>query len=352
MRTICATLAGASLLLHVTAASASPPGKVAILGPERSSIVPRLQRNFANDPANLASAVVSSCTRLTVAKYLYDLDAQTAICTDGDVVSVWKMESDYVELVDAVPITRGDDRSIELIAARVTIAARTGVTSNDSSSTMIVVGADGQSTMSGNHEPTAAPPPHEIVVDRPLPIAALSPERIAPKAIFYAGPTYLGSKAGGSFAINVGVEIGVSRVVTLNGWVSTIPIARDVGTANGTASYRPTIIGMGFGVPLLSWKNILVPRLGAGYALIWMHTWPGSATGGSSVIGESEDLWAPAMYGTAALSVRIRENLRLAAEGMFGTSTHKMIVRIASERTDSWGVPFASIGGRVEVVLP
>lgn len=354
MKTILATLVTTGILFQASAALAATQGRVAILGPERSAIVPRLQRNFADSPSHLVSAVVSSCTRVTVAKQLYDLDADTAICTDGDVVSVWKMENDYVQLIDAVPIVHGDDRSIEVVAARITIAARTGKTSNDSSSTTIVVNNDEHTDTAqilreatSDTTSTLTPP----AVDKPVPIASLPAEKIAPRVVAGLGPMLLASKSGGSFAMSVEAEFGVSRVITFIPWLATIPVPRDVSTPNGSASYRPTIFGAGFGVPLRSWKKTFVPRLGAGYALIWMHTWPEQAKNGTTT-GSSEDLWAPAMYATAALSVGITENVRLAAEGMFGTATNNMIVRIAHEHTDSFGVPLASIGARAELVLP
>lgn len=336
------------MLLHVTAASAKPPGKIAILGPERSAIAPRLQRNFADTSTKLSSAIVSSCTRLSVAKQLYDLDADTAICTDGDVVSVWKMEDDYVHLVDAIPILHGDDRSIEVIAARATISARDGAAPVDGSSTTIVANDAGRrDTAVVMASATEAPG-----ADKPLPNASLPPERLAPRALFAMGPMLLASKPGGAFAMSVSAELGVSRVVTFIPWFATMPVAQSVSTANGSAYYRPTLFGLGFGVPLRSHKQTLVPRLGAGYALIWMRVWPDQAKATGTTLGQSEDLWAPAMYMTAALSVGVTERFRIAGEGLLGTSTHNLIVRIARDNTASWGAPIASLGLRAELVLP
>lgn len=342
MRTILATLASAGIVLHAAAASATPTGRVALLGPERSAIVARLERNFADGPA--ATAVVASCARATVTKQLSELDADTAICTDGDVVSVWKIENDYPQLIDAVPVVHYDERSIEILTARVTIAARSGRTSSESASTTIIANGGDQNDVGQPTTTVVANP----AVDKPPPTP---PRRIAPRLVAGLGPMLLASKAGGSFAMSVQAEIGVSRIVTFVPWVATIPVPRDVETANGDASYRPTLFGAGFGVPLRSFEKTLVPRIGAGYALLWMHTWPGAAKNGATV-GQSEDLWAPAMYATAALSVGVTDHVRVAAEGLIGTATHEMIVRIARAHTDSWGAPIASLGLRAEVVLP
>jgi hypothetical protein len=353
LKTLLATLAAAGLLFHAEAASAAPTaGRVAILGPEHSALVPRLQRNFAENPSLLATAIVTSCARVTVAKNLYDLDADTGICTDGDVVTVWRIQDDVVTLVDAVPIVRSDDRSIEVLAARVTIAARTGQTSNSSAATTIIAnggggGHDAATIMAdANGSTTIAPARDTSVSPAPTP-----PERIAPRAILGVGPMYLASKAGGSFAISAEAEIGVSRVVAFVPWIATIPVPRDVANGSGSASYRPTIFGLGFSVPLRSWTKTIVPRIGAGYALLWMHTWPGTPGPGATANG-SEDVWAPAMYASFALSVGITRNLRVAGEGMLGTSSHHMIVRVGQQHAADWGVPIASLGLRAEVQIP
>lgn len=361
VKTSLTTLAMAALLLHagVTAAAGRPGmGRVAILGPSRSAIVPRLQRNFAESPALLSSAVVTSCSRVTVGKQLYELDADTAICTDGDVVSVWRADGSEVRLIEAVPVLQDDDRGLELLCARVTIAARTGRAQGAGSTTIITdagvsskdsesfEAADIMARANETATTTLAPPYRDAPPTAPPP-----PERVAPRALLALGPMLLASKAGSSFAMSAAAELGLGQSITIVPWFATVPVPVGVETSNGSASYRPTLLGIGFGIPLRSWRKTLVPRLGAGYALLWMHTWPETARNGTSV-GDSEDLWAPAMYANAALSVRVTENIRVAAEGMLGTATHHLVVRIARENTDSWGVPLASLGARAELVLP
>lgn len=350
MRNAFAALAVAGILLHGSAALAAPAQsrRVAILGPKDNALVPRLQRNFADAPAFVSSAVVDSCARAVVAKNLYDLDADVGICTDGDTVTVWKMEDESVQLVEAFPILHPDDRTLEVVAARATIVARRDEAGASAAEPVIVSPGGGTTAPIVETTTVANPEARDAPQAPPAPRAA---ERLAPRAVFGLGPMLLASKAGAAFAISAEAEIGVSRVVAIVPWLATVPVAQDVSNGFGSASYRPTIFGLGFGVPLRSNDKTFVPRVGAGYALLWLHSWPQSASPGAT-IGESEDLWAPAMYGTVALSVGITKNLRAAAEGMLGTSTHHMIVRIAHEHVADWGVPIASLGARAEVVIP
>lgn len=349
MRKGLTALAVAGFLSMGSAASAAPPPsrRVAILGPKDNALVPRLQRNFADAPAFLSSAVVDSCARVIVAKNLYDLDADVGICTDGDTVTVWKMEDESVQLVEAFPILHPDDRTLEVVAARATIVARRGE-SGAAAEPVIVSGGGGTTSTAPVVEQTITPTQRDAPQAPPAPKAV---ERLAPRAVFGVGPMLLASKAGTSFAMSAEAEIGVSRIVTLVPWIATVPVPQDVSNAFGSASYRPTIFGLGLGIPLRSNDKTFVPRIGAGYAVLWMHTWPQSASPGTT-LGESENLWAPAMYGTMALSVGITKNVRAAAEGMVGTSTHHMIVRIAHDHVADWGVPIASLGARAEVVIP
>ncbi|MBX3234441.1 MAG: hypothetical protein KF837_44525, partial [Labilithrix sp.] len=126
-RTVLVGVVLASAVLLARPAEAAPGGgRVAVLGPDRSALVPRLQRNFADTPSLLVSATVTTCSRDVVTRLVYELDADSAICTDGDTVTVWHTDGEMLSLVDAIPMLGGDDRSIELIAARATAAARTG----------------------------------------------------------------------------------------------------------------------------------------------------------------------------------------------------------------------------------
>ena len=64
-----------------------------------------------------------------------------------------------------------------------------------------------------------------------------------------------------------------------------------------------------------------------------------------------EDLIAPLMYASAALSFKVTPSFRIAAEGMVGTSSHDMVVRIGQQPAAHWGVPLASVAFRGEWVI-
>jgi hypothetical protein len=147
------------------------------------------------------------------------------------------------------------------------------------------------------------------------------------------------------------MEIGVSRYVALVPWILTTPANRTAEASLGTASFRPTIFGLGFAIPLLPTSSFIVPRIGTGYGVLWMHVSPESASP-SANMRKPEDLLAPIMYATAAGSVKVAESWRLVAEGMFGVSSHDMVVRIGNQEAAHWGVPLASATVRGEWVMP
>jgi hypothetical protein len=166
------------------------------------------------------------------------------------------------------------------------------------------------------------------------------------------GPAVMASRDGGSISISAAIEIGVSRYVALVPWFMLPPVERTAERAEGSATYRPTLFGIGFGVPILPATSPVVPRIGCGYSMLWMHVTPESARPPNVKSPDSEDLLAPVMYVNAAASVRITGNIRVVGEGMFGTASHDLVVRIARNATAHWGVPIASLALRAEYVVP
>lgn len=343
----------ATVLLSTSIATADA-GRVAVLGPDQNPLVPRLQRNFASKPALLATATVKTCSRDVVARMVYELEADTAICTDGDIVTVWrKGDGDTLTVVDALPIVARDDRAIELLAARVTLTARTGRPSE--SGTSMTIAGDGATTIT----PTPSTPPSSWptelqpttrdtgpVVPPPPP-----PPRVAPRLALGVGPAVMASAAGGALGLSINGDIAVSRSVAMAPWVQTAVVRRDASGAEGSALYRPTLLGLGLTLPLAPNTSRFVPRLGVGYAILWLHVTPEQAVAPAQLKGDSIDLFGAVMYANAALSVKVTRRFRVAAEGMFGVSSHDLVVRIGDKEAAHWGVPLASLALRGEVVF-
>ena len=343
---------GAATMIASTAHAA--PSRVAVLGPSEAPILPRLQRNVSSLKLDAVNATVSVCTRDVVTRLVGELRVDTALCTDGDQISVWVLDGERLVLKEAVVVQSSDERAQELAAARAAMALQ-ALPAKDAprgsaprGGLMIVANGPDATAVPANDAPPGTSPQEK---DRPAPVVTpSSKERFAPPFVLGAGPAIAASRHGNSFAISAQADIGVSRYVALVPWVQFVPANRSVEAPLGTASFRPTIFGLGFGIPLLRPSSFVVPRLGAGYGILWMHVAPESATGSASM-RPPEDLLAPLIYTTAAASFKVTPSFRAVAEGMVGTSTHDMIVRIGNQPAAHWGVPLASIALRGEWVV-
>ncbi len=337
------------------------PSRIAVLGPSDAPIVPRLQRNMESLKLDVLNATVSVCTRDVVTRLIGELRVDTAVCTDGDQISVWVIEGERLVLKEAVVVQSADERAQELAAARAAMAlqalppknapaakdARADGAPERGGYTIIANGPTATVVPTNDARPAEAPPEKDRPAQAPTPSRK---ERITPPFVLGAGPALAASRHGNSFAISAEAEIGVSRYVALIPWIQFVPANRTAEAPAGTASFRPTIFGLGFGIPLLRPSSFVVPRLGAGYGILWMHVSPESVVG-TATARPPEDLLAPIMYVSAATSFKVTPSFRIAAEGMAGTSSHHMVVRIGGERAAQWGVPLASLALRGEWVV-
>lgn len=347
---------GVAATMLVPAAVEAAPSRVAILGPSDTPILPRLQRNVDSMKLETSQATVSLCTRDVVTRLVDELGTDAAICTDGDQIGVWVRDGERLVLKDAVVVQSSDARAQELAAARAVMALQTlpatdGPPASPPPGSFTIVASGRRATIAASNPeptttPTEAPPARDTAAARPR----ASAERIAPRLVLGAGPAIAGSRDGSSFAISVDAEIGVSRYVALVPWLQVVPANRLAEAPLGTASFRPTIFGLGFGIPLLRPSSIIVPRIGAGYGILWMHVAPETASA-PATMRKPEDLLAPMMYASTALSVKVAQDFRVAAEGMFGASSHDMVVRIGGTSAAHWGVPLASAALRGEWVM-
>lgn len=346
------TVLVSAFTLGVTANAEAAP-RVAVLGPSDSPVTLRLQRNVASMKLEASPASVSLCSRDVVERLSGELGAEQALCTDGDQIAVWAKDHGRLVLKDAIVVGDQGSRGQELAAARAVMALQApsdGSAGPQGSVRAITFTVNGNASTNGG-APTLeeAPPVKDTPAPPPRPAAPLP--RNAPAFVLAVGPAVTASRDGGSFALEAKAALGVGRYVALVPWLQYVPANRSVERPAGTASFRPTIFGLGFDVPVSPVTSTVVPRLGAGYGLLWMHVAPDSAVAPATE-HSPEDLLAPLMYGTLALSVKMTSSTRIAAEGMLGTTSHDMIVRIAGNDAAHWGAPIASLGVHAEWVLP
>jgi hypothetical protein len=350
-----AAVAAFAIATLVTAHADAEPLHVAVLGPSDAPILARLQRNVAAMKLDGLYATVTVCTRDVITRLVNELHADAAICTDGDQIGVWTRADDRLVLKEAVVVQSADERAHELAAARAVMilqpAQAKAIKSEPlATPTSFTITANGPRSTSGSDStaPPMASPPGKDAPATPVP--KTPPERITPRLVLGIGPALAASRDGNSFALSAEAAIGVSRYVALVPWIQFVPANRLAEASSGSASFRPTIFGLGFALPIFAPSSFIVPRLGAGYGVLWMHVTPESAVA-PATMRDPEDLLAPIMYGTFALSMKVAQSFRIAGEGMVGVSTHDMVVRIGNEKAAHWGVPVASAALRGEWVM-
>lgn len=356
-------------MMATTLASSSAeaaPWRVAILGPDGSPIVARLQRNVAAMHMEAVNATVNVCTRDVITRLLKELRVGSALCADGDAVAIWIKDDERVVLKDVIVSQDSDERTQEVTAARAAMALRAlpakdapnGAAAGDAAATssssggVLTIVANGPNATVTTTDPSTMPSSGVPAKDAPAtaPRAPTPSERMTPLLVLGLGPGTTSSHNGTSFAISAEAEIGVSRYVTLVPWLSYVPANRQVERPEGTAEFRPTIFGLGFGIPILRPSSFVIPRIGGGYGILWMHVSPETAVAPAQT-KKPEDLLAPLMYLTAAVSFKVTPSFRIAAEGLAGVSSHRMVVRVARQNAAEWGVPIANLSLRGEWVL-
>lgn len=339
-------------------ASPDLTSRVAVLAPKDSGISARLERNISSMSLTPATATVTVCSRQAVARLIDELDAGSALCADGDTIGVWVRDGDHLILKDMVVMQSADDRGQEVSAARGAMILRAALSKKDtggsaagSGSVTIIANGPNAGVSSGGLQPTWGASPVVVGRDSPSPTPpAPKPPRVAPRLVVGLGPGAIASRDGTSFALSAEAQIGFSRNIALVPWLNIVPANRDVNRPEGSAEYRPTIFGLGFSMPFLPSSSFIVPRLGGGYGVVWMHVSPTSAQA-PAVQRKPEDLLAPMMYISAQVSLALAKSFRVTAEGMGGVTSHDMVIRIADKEASHWGVPLGALSLRGEWVI-
>jgi hypothetical protein len=205
-------------------------------------------------------------------------------------------------------------------------------------------------------------------IDRPTPKAV---ERAAPTV--GRAPTFL---IGAGFSSLLGVdasvaafsgqaEVGILRHLTAAARIEyPVESSEADGPFGGQIKIAPAFAGAGIGIPLTGPDSLVVPRLGAGAGVAWLTAKKGPTERFDSPAGSSvsnfvtdpagEDSTASfAVYASAAVSMRLYKPLRLTADGVFGSTTSRLVVRnlVDNERINVayWGAPFGAVALRLEL---
>jgi hypothetical protein len=278
---------------------------------------------------------------------VYENDALAATCSDGDQIGVWVSDGVTVRLRDVV-VTRDDaDRGSESPAVRVAEVTRASIALRDA-----------------EKDPVSAAPPAEtpaVIVTQPTAHDAVVQTRPPPRAPIRRAPLFIGSAGVSALmgvdaqvaALSAQVEVGVFRNVALAARLEYPSDSRTLTPGNSLIRVSPAFVGLGASVPLTTPSSFFVPRFGGGLGLAWLHAKElvlpsgGPAT---KIVGE-DGASSLAAYANAGVSMRLIGLLRLTADGLFGATASRLVVRDQGTHAAYWGQPFGAVALRLEVMF-
>ncbi|APR88135.1 Flagellar hook-length control protein FliK [Minicystis rosea] len=147
--------------------------------------------------------------------------------------------------------------------------------------------------------------------------------------------------------------------VGLSGWIvpqlsagllALVPLstAHDQGP-EGTSSSRITLFGVEARFEPLPAARFR-PSIGAGAALVWMHT---DGTGGSArYAGASPSAWSGGPFVRPGLGIAVASHLVIRADLLAGVALRRLVIAYAGRDAAAWGVPFLSGSLGLEVSVP
>jgi hypothetical protein len=153
-----------------------------------------------------------------------------------------------------------------------------------------------------------------------------------------------------TWGVGLDAEFGVSRYASLAvSAVLPLTTAEFGSGAFGTAGARTTTFGLGFEVPLAPPDSVLIPKLGAGTGLVWMHTMALSTP--STTTSLSQDFVTAQFYADAALSLRVYGPARLVLAGTIAGTTEQIAIRVDDGQVGTFGWPIGMMQLRLEAQL-
>lgn len=334
-----------ALVTAVPALARAAGTRVVVAGPEGDAIAARLQKELTAlgyQPVRVDDT--AACAGGSMAAWMDEMHATGATCSDGKTVVVYTASASGVRVADVVEPRADDDGGPDVVAMRAAEVARASIELAPS-----------------EPEPAAPkPPPAWSPTVAPQIDAALRDRKQAPPVphtpsfVLGSGVSALLGADLGSPALDLEMELRVYRRLAL-GVRSAIPLAGSrIANASSVVKVSPGLFGVGPVLPLAASDAFFVPRVGGGVGVVWLNAqnvFSSSPAGITSTAPTQDDIASPAAYLHAAISMRVVGPLRLAVEGLLGTTAYRMVVRAEGEHVAYWGQPFGTVAMRGELMF-
>jgi hypothetical protein len=355
-----AAITGASV---TRADPAATPRRVLVAGPSKDPVTERMLnelRAMGLDPVR--SGAAEGCARAAVLAAISAADADAALCADGDSIGIWVREPDGLRLRDVIVTSDVDPAARDVAAMRGAEIARASLELLEAASQDPPARA-AMKPAPASPAPGPPPAPEDTPPDADRGTVAASGEdssaRRTPRLVVGGGiSTLLGADASvGAFGGQV--EVGVTRFFSLAARIEWPFERHKLHVSSGTVAVAPALMGLGVTVPFARPRAFMIPRVGGGAGAVRLDAeaetfFDVRPPGGTApnTLPQAETLWSPALYGSAGLSMRLAGPVRLAVDGLFGATAHRMVVRTPVRHEAYWGRPFGAIAMRVEVLVP
>ncbi|MBX3207249.1 MAG: hypothetical protein KF764_19535 [Labilithrix sp.] len=335
-----------------SAAHAAPPRRVVVAGPDEDTIANRVHKELAAlgfEPLRVGA--LDGCSRSAVILAAGDASAIAATCSDGDQVGVWIADGDGFRLRDVVVVREEGATGRETTAVRAAEVTRATIAAYEAEEEARV-----------NAPPPAPPPPPapsgRETFDRPPktpPPAAPGPNR-APMLLASAGVSSLVGIDASALAFSGQAEVGVFRHLTAAARIE-FPVESSAVGGGSSLAVAPAFAGAGVGIPIASPEAFIIPRFGGGLGVAWIRaTRPETPQDIAFISGRpqaetSDSAASLALYASAGLSMRIYKPLRLTVDGVFGSTTSRLVARDEGTHVAYWGAPFGALSLRLELMF-
>jgi hypothetical protein len=333
--------------------------RVVVLGSKSDPIAVRLQKELVAmgfDAGRVDGA--SECSYDAVAAWVDEMHAAGAACSNGASVAVWVVTRSGLRLADMVTPREGDDAAPDLIAVRAAEITRATLElpSNDPPDAAPLPASASASKPPPTWTTDVPFPEIDGGLHRPNPVAVPAPRMN--RATVAAGVSALMGADVTAAAFDMELDVRVVRSLGIATRMAVVPSAPTIAAGRRNVTVSPNLFGIGPLFALAPLESFVVPRLGAGVGFVWLRTNAAFANSGSegnqgeigSVL-KSDSIVSPMFYANAAMSLRVTGPLRLAFDGMLGTTGHRMVVRSEGQHAAYWGQPFGSLAARVELAF-
>lgn len=348
-----------AVALFARGATAAPPSPspstsktVVVAGPQDDAIATRLQKELtALGYETVRLGALDTCARQAIITATNESSAIAATCSDGDQVGVWIVDSQgTLRLRDVVVAREEGERARETTAVRAAEITRATLSLREA-----------EDEAARRSPPPAQEPP-------PAPVKWETYDRGAGASKNPAAPVREGRAPllviGGGISSLLGVD---ATVIAFSGQVelrllknmalaARLEMPAESSTISNAANIQvaPGLAGAGVDFPLRDPTSFIIPRFGGGVGGVWFRAQrPAGPNSRGVLLSEGSDTAASfAMYGDAALSMRIVGALRITVDGILGTTTSRLVARNEGQAIAYWGQPFGTLALRLELMFP